>query len=266
MKNYKYEKMSFNIIEIIADTKQYYPNYMEREDWMKNSWVKHQEMDIPLGKSRYGGPVIDLPPDVQIPDNMRFSGQLNLSEIGKYDLDNRLPKSGQLLFFSDLITDTGRVFYSQAKKEQLIRHIVEHDDHMFLGVLIQGFRSAQESMKDYYTELEEGDVECWECGKNILNCDCVFEGKQGHIDSLDLNEEGKKWGYFAGYDKSKMFGVYAHCQMSADERLDTMKEYRVLLQIGENGFNEDGIFNILIKEADLKNKNFDHCIVQWAQS
>jgi len=259
-------KTLFNIIEIIADAKQYYPNSMKREDWMKNNWVKLEEIDIPLGKSRYGGAIIDLPPNVEIPTNMIFAGQLNLAEISQYDLNNRLPKKGHLLFFMDLKADKGKVFYSEVNTNQLTRYIVEHEDHFFLGVLMQTFKSSQESLKDYYTELDEGDLTCWECGENILQCSCEFEGKKEHIASLDLNDEGKKWGYFAGYEKSKMFGVYAHCQMSADERLKTMNDHIVFLQIGENGFNEEGIFNILIKEEDLKNKNFDNCIIEWAQS
>ena len=64
----------------------------------------------------------------------------------------------------------------------------------------------------------------------------------------------------------KNFGVYAHCQLHAEEKMEVMKDYLVLLQIGENGFNEDGVFNVLIKKADLKNGKFDNCILECAQS
>jgi len=74
---------NYNIIKLIPDNKIYYPNYMERDDWMDENQVKRDEIEIPIGKSRYGGCVIDLPPDVKMPENMRFAGQLDLSEVSK---------------------------------------------------------------------------------------------------------------------------------------------------------------------------------------
>jgi len=100
----------------------------------------------------------------------------------------------------------------------------------------------------------------------VLTCSCDQAVKEKYLEHLNLNNEGKSWGFFEGTDKSKMFGVYAHCQLDGEEKLEVMKDYIILLQIGENGFNDDGVFNVFIKEADLKNKNFDNCILEWAQS
>ncbi|WP_414713014.1 hypothetical protein [Sphingobacterium sp. UBA6645] len=38
------------------------------------------------------------------------------------------------------------------------------------------------------------------------------------------------------------------------------------MQIGENGFNDEGVFSVLIPKKDLKNLNFDNCEFVWAQS
>lgn len=255
----------FEIIELTAGNKHYFPNSMKRQSWMDDHWVKANDMEISLGQSRYGGCIIDLPKGIEIPKGMRFAGQLDLKTVSQFDTQNRLPKTGQLLFFTDLMTDTGKVIYSNVANNELERIIEEHQDHFFSGILITEFKANQEKISDYYT-IPEGELECWECGENILKCDCEYEGKKEHIESLDLNDEGKSWGYFEGYSKSKLFGVYANCQSTADERLEVMDDYIVLLQIGENNFNDEGVFNILITEQDLKKQNFDNCKLEWVQS
>lgn len=259
-------KKDFNIIELIPDSKAYFPNSMKKEYWMEENWVKQSEIEIPIGKSRYGGSVIDLPPNVEIPKGMRFAGQLDLSEVSKYDKDNMLPKSGQLLFFADIRKDEGKVIYRDVKNEALTRIIEEHEDNFFLGVLIKAFKSSQESLLDYYKKPDEDELECWECDENVLSCNCEQKAKSSQLEELSLNENGESWGDFEGTDKSKIFGVYSHCQRSEKEKLEIMNENIVLFQIGENGFNDEGVFNVLIKEQDLKNKNFDNCILEWAQS
>ncbi|WP_298781931.1 DUF1963 domain-containing protein [uncultured Polaribacter sp.] len=255
----------FNVIEIKADNKHYYPNSMKKESWMEDNYVPENEINIPLGQSRYGGCVIDLPKDFEIPKNMRFAGQLDLNEVGKFDKTNLLPKTGQLFFFADIKENIGKVIYKDIDNTQLQRVINEHEDHFFLGVLIKGFKPKQEKLSDYYKVPEE-DLECWECGGNITKCKCEFEYKKDHIKGLDLNEDGKNWGCFEGYGTSKIFGVYANCQTFSRERLKIMEKQIVLLQIGENGFNDEGVFNVLIKEEDLKKLNFDDCTLEWVQS
>lgn len=256
---------TFEVIELTADDKNYYPNSIERQSWIDDNWVKANDMEIPLGQSRYGGCIIDLPKGIEMPKGMRFAGQLDLKTVSQFDTQNRLPQTGQLLFFADIMTDTGKVIYCDVANDKLERVVVEHEDNFFSGILIAGFKANQEKISDYYTVPEE-ELECWECGENILKCDCEYDGKKEHIESLDLNDEGKSWGYFEGYSKSKLFGVYANCQSTADERLEVMNDYVVLLQIGENDFNDEGVFNVLIPKDDLQKQNFDNCKLEWVQS
>ncbi|MHA7059116.1 DUF1963 domain-containing protein [Aquimarina sp. M1] len=259
-------RKDFNIIELTPDNKSYFPNSLKKEDWMDDNWVRAQEMNIPMGKSRYGGCVIDIPKGIEIPKNMRFAGQLDLNEISQFDKTNLLPKTGHLFFFADIKKNIGKVIYQDTENSQLQRVIEEHTDNFFLGVLIIEFKASQESLSDYYKKPEEGDLECLECDGNILTCNCEQEIKKSQLEDLNLNEKGESWGYFEGSNQSKMFGVYSNCQLSEKEKLETMKEYIVLFQIGENGFNDEGVFNVLIKEEDLKNKNFDNCVLEWSQS
>ncbi|MBZ0296139.1 MAG: DUF1963 domain-containing protein [Anaerolineae bacterium] len=61
------------------------------------------EDDIAIGKSKFGG-FPDLPPSIPWPTwqdyPLSFLAQFNLAEVAPYDLENLLPKSGVLYFFS----------------------------------------------------------------------------------------------------------------------------------------------------------------------
>ena len=89
----------FDIISFSAGKQNYYHATIAKEDWMKKRWVKHTDIEIPLGHSRYGGSIIDLPKNIDHPKNMRFVAQLDLSEFAPFDKEELLPKSGQLYFF-----------------------------------------------------------------------------------------------------------------------------------------------------------------------
>ncbi|WP_158267972.1 hypothetical protein [Elizabethkingia sp. YR214] len=43
----------------------------------------------------------------------------------------------------------------------------------------------------------------------------------------------------------------------------TFSDKILLHQIGENGFNDDGVFSVLIPEADLKRLDFKNCTLAW---
>lgn len=36
--------------------------------------------------------------------------------------------------------------------------------------------------------------------------------------------------------------------------------------MGENGFNDEEVFSVLIDKEDLKNANFENCEYAWSQS
>lgn len=233
----------FDIISFTADRKQYYPASMKRQNWMDDSHVKHTDIAIALGQSRYGGPVIDLAPGITHPENLRFAAQLDLSRFSPFDKTGLLPKTGQLLFFSDIISDTGKVIYADVPNDQLIRIIKEHEDNFFTGVLIDQVFADTETMEERFRNPEDESEED------------------------ETNEEGKIWDYFAGTDKSKIFGIFTHCQASQEEiAAITFSDKILLLQVGENGFNDEGVFSVLIRKTDLENRNFDNCEFAWGQS
>lgn len=232
----------FNIIEFTPAEEQYIPASMEIEEWMPENTIHHTAVNIPLGHSRYGGCVIDLPNGVNHPEGLRFAAQLDLAKFSPHDKTGLLPKSGQLYFFADILTDTGKVIYADVKNEELGRHIVEHDNNFYTGVLVDKIFPATETMEHRFTEEEAVDDD----GNDIY-----------------INE----WDYFAGTEKSKIFGIYTHCQYSQEEIEEiTFSDKVLLLQVGENGFNDEGVFSVSISKEDLKNLNFDNCEFAWGQS
>ena len=155
-----------------------------------------------------------------------------------------MPKKGHLLFFADIKKAIGKVIYSEVENDDLKRVIKEHEDNFFLGVLIDKITAGTETIEERY-----------------------FNEKDEDFDIDLVNENGKMWNYFAGYEKSKMFGIYTNCQAQENEILEVVNSNRiVLLQIGENGFNDDGLFNVLIDKEDLRKGNFNNCEYEWAQS
>ncbi|MGL4581634.1 MAG: DUF1963 domain-containing protein [Flavobacterium sp.] len=234
---------TFEIIKFYAHKHQYIPTSIGIEDWMPDHYILHTDIDIPLGQSRYGGPVIDLPKGIEHPENLRYAGQIDLAKFSPFDKTGLLPKTGQLIFFADIMTDTGKVIYADVANDELVRHIVEHEDNFYSGVLIDKVEAGTESFSERYRAPEDEDEED------------------------DADEDGLFYDYFAGTETSKIFGMFTHCQLGKDEILEVINSDKIVLwQVGENDFNDEGVFSILIKEEDLKKRNFDNCEYYWGQS
>lgn len=236
----------FDIISFTGDSKFYYPASMEKASFMDENWVKHIDIKIDLGQSRYGGPVFDLPPNIKPPSGLLFAAQLDLSRFSPFDKAGLLPKTGQLIFFVDIRNETGeigKVIYADIPNKDLIRHIIEHEEDFFSGKLIDKISSDTETLATRYYVPDDD----W--------------GKQ------NLNEDGKNWDYFKGSDQSKIFGIMTHCQYLEKQIIEqAFSNKTVLLQVGENDFNDEGIFTVLIDKDDLKNKRFENCEFMWGQS
>jgi uncharacterized protein YwqG len=234
----------FDIIRFTAGKTLYYGAGVELPQTLlaTGQYTKHTDIEIPIGHSRYGGPIVDLPPGVHYPKDLLFAAQLDLSKFSPFDKSGLLPPSGQLIFFTNIRNDTGKVFYADIPNENLIRYIEEHEDNFFSGRLIDKIYSDTETLSERFRE----------------------PGK----DELDyVNKEGKIWEDNAGSEKSKIFGVFTYCQCSKSEIEEiTFSNKVVLLQVGENDFNDEGVFSVLIDKEDLKNKIFDNCEFLWGQS
>lgn len=283
----------FNIIAIEPGEKEYYPSQEEinsfKEYWTEDELktkVVYTDMEIPLGHSRYGGPVIDVPKDGVFPidrskfdypkndiakdgfdaNYMRFVAQLDLSRISPFDKEDVLPKRGQLYFFADIYNEKCQVFYIDVRNEELERIVVKHEDNFYSGRLMKKFTAEQESFEDHLSLLDEEELECTECGEDFRTCDCNSEYQE--YQKEDLTTDGKVWDAFIGGERSKMFGIFTEYQSSSIQEIEemTFSEDRLLLQIGENGFNDEGVFYVSIPSVDLKEQRFENCKCRWSQT
>jgi len=238
-------KTTFDTIRFTGDNILYYGASIEMPEILLETgkYKKHTEVNIPLGHSRYGGPIVDLPAGVAYPEGLFFAAQLDLAQFSPHDKSGLLPSSGQLIFFADILTDTGKVIYADIPNEHLVRHIKEHDNNFFAGMLVDQIYADTETFSERLRDPQ-------------------YEEEKEYT-----NEEGKIWDDFAGTDQSKIFGIYTHCQMGQEEiEAITFSDKVLMLQVGENGFNDEGVFSVLIPRIDLENKKFDRCEFAWGQS
>jgi uncharacterized protein YwqG len=230
----------YKIIRFTPDSKWYYYKSLDLGTLMDTKdYTDHTRVDFPLGSSRIGGPIVDLPDHLSYPKDMYFAAQLKLSDFSKHDPLKLLPKTGFLYFFIGDDGDTGRVFYADVTKKSLKRYIKGHDRWFYDGCLI----------KDIFYEEEDFSPR-W--SKELI--DTEFE----------YDDSG--WDYFAGSEKSKIYGIYTHCQKHAEEIMNiTDSEDALLLQVGED-FTDEGVWSVLINRQDLRNKLFQNCTFEWGQS
>jgi len=190
--------------------------------------------EIPMGHSRIGGPIIDLPPDFEHPADLYFIAQLDLAWLTHETKQKLLPDHGFLFFFYNcLITDdvreVGLVHYFPGTSQQLRRIVREHESWFWEGTTLTECTIAQEELKSRF------------------------------------DDEG--WKYFEGMGKTKIDGLPSNpqwCDDEIEEALDNGKKM-LLLQVGEDVTNE-GCLHFFIKRSDLVGRNFDSCDAVWGQT
>lgn len=226
----------FDIIRFSPAGTWYYPVHADMEDFERaGTHVRYPDMEIPPGQSRVGGPVIDLPEHTDYPANLFFVAQLDMAEFSKFDKTGLLPQSGYLYFFADEYGENCKVLYADVAAHELVRVVKEHEENFWIGCLIGSVRSDTESFGERYRmEDREDDTPAWDC--------------------------------FAGSEKSKIYGIYTHCQYEEEDIKNiTCSNDVLLLQIGED-FTEEGVLSVLIDKNDLIQRNFDRCRSDWGQS
>lgn len=115
--------------------------------------------------------------------------------------------------------------------------------------------------------------EYYECGKVIYSEDSELTRKKVFIynEDLDLelgidNIKYKIDSYSSENEKeNKIFGIYSDPQLNELDILKVSNEYIILLQLGWDIYGE-GVITFLIKETDLKNKNFNNIIYTYSQT
>lgn len=249
-------KNSFDIIKFIFSEKKYArifsdEHYQRQVDQLKKyfpdltieilkerdkkEYVNYLEADIPMGCSRIGGPIVDLPDEIKYPDGYYFLAQINCSDIKQFDKIGFLPENGFLYFFLRDDLEHGCVYYTDKSIARLKRVIKEHENCNWYGKIIKGYSPEIEKIESRYTEAD--------------------------------SDGEKEWDYFAGSEISKIYGIYSNCQANEEDVIKFIKDEDkiILLQIGGD-YMDEGCQNVIIKKNDLINKDFSKCTFEYNQS
>lgn len=271
------KKQNFNIIEFDSVNKginRYIPIGLESSELWKDLVELDQfhslmQEKMPIGKSRYGGCIVDFPKTLVYPEDkdLAFMGQIDLSEFKNFDKNNLLPSKGQIYFFMNHHTDSGKVIFFNGENAELTRKYLKDED-TYWGTLeiLTNIRAATEKWQENYIKLEKEELKCTVCGEQIfLDCNCDNLGMLPY-ERYDIIERKYVWDFFAMTFKSKVFGIYTDVQLGEDEIEEiTFSDKILLFQIGEN-INEEGVFSVLIDKHDLINRNFENCQFRWSQT
>ncbi len=193
--------------------------------------------EMPLGQSRVGGPIIDLPEGFEHPPDLFFVAQLDLAWLGSCDPNELLPDNqGFLYFFYNLLVEeTGvrqvaRVYHFPGAAQQLRRTVREHEGWFWRGMTLVGCSSEEELLE-----------ECF--------------GPDG------------QWDYFAGMSKTKIGGYPSNPQWGEADVARTLAadKNHLLLQVGED-VTEGGCLCFFIDYGDCYHKCFDNVEAVWGQT
>jgi uncharacterized protein YwqG len=197
-----------------------------------------QAADMPLGQSRIGGPIIDLPEGFEHPPDLFFVAQFDLAWLAPCTLTESLLPAGQgflYFFYNMLIADhrrqeVGQVHYFPGAAQQLRRTIREHDDWFSEGTTLADWSEEEELLEERFQA--DGEWDSWN-----------------------------------GMDKTKIGGYPSNPQWYEEDvaRALAANNRQLLLQVGED-ITAEGCLCCFIDTADLRHKRFDRCEFVWGQS
>ncbi|SDI46010.1 protein of unknown function [Desulfosporosinus hippei DSM 8344] len=206
------------------------PLYQMKSE-LESEYDDYKKIDIPIGISRIGGPVVDLPENLKYPEGYSFLAQIDLALFSKHDKLGLLPDRGYLYFFVK-DGDKGLVFYENVEKDKLKRINKEHEDWYFAGRIIGDIWFENELISSRY-KIDDNGLTVW--------------------DEL------------AGEETSKIYGIFTNVQATENEIKKMMKNKILLLQVGSD-FLGTGVQCVYIEEDNLRSMDFSQCIFDYSQT
>lgn len=206
--------------------------YIKLNEVWNTYFLERHSPVIKMGQTRFWGPIVDLPSNINYPDWMFFVALINLYDLSESYPDHLLPKVWFLYFFVWDDWESGKVIYSQSKVWSLERFVKEHDGWYFEWMLISWFELWNELLEDRY-EIIDGE---------------------------------KQWDEFIWSELTKIWWIPTNCQKEESEIISKLNsEDFLLLQIWED-ITWEWVQSIFINKEDLKNNNFDNCTFEWSQT
>lgn len=246
----------------------------------------NDDKNIKIGKSKIGGKP-DLPKGFEWPRAndipMLFCAQYNLSELTKYDKENKLPKNGFFYIFLSLdqewnefngVNQPFEFIYSES--ENIVRTEFPKDlqeNQIFKTALIDYF--------EYYSLPDDENYKLFELEKKYNN-ELYFYFYQPTEEYIgeELFQDYDNMHQILGHDRSiqssvvydfasKELGLYgaesSEYQKRWNDILELSKTYELLLQLDCYDTNTDltkfggsGTYYFGISKNDLENKHFNN--------
>ncbi|MCG8860090.1 DUF1963 domain-containing protein [Tenacibaculum finnmarkense] len=286
----KFEKIKKHIIESNYDIES--SDKLEILDLIKPTiGIKTKSKDdnqIGIGNSKIGGNP-DLPKDFKWPkfENkyLTFCAQYNLSELNKYDLQNKLPKNGMLYAFVFIDKDYPGFMNKESSYKLIYLENTENIERIEFPkeYFLEGkFKSAQIEYFEYYTLPDDENYKIEKYESKYEDFNYFYETVTEFIDNL-TNQETDNFHQILGEDRSVQSSVvfdFATKKLKIKTIEDyeskkaeiekISKKYRILLQLDCNDRNSDlsrfggsMVIYFGIEPEDLKKNNIENVIMAF---
>lgn len=244
--------------------------------------------EIGIGMSKIGGNP-DLPKGFEWPkfenEYLTFCAQYNLSELSKYDLQNKLPENGIIYVFV-YIDKNYPGFMNKKSSYRLIylenKENIERTEFPKEYFLEGKFKPAQIKYFEYYTLPDDENHKIKKYGLKYDDFDYFYETVTEFIDNL-TNQETDNFHQILGEDRSIQSSVvfdFATKKMEIKTIEDyeskkveiekISKNYRILLQLDCNDRNSDlskfggnAVMYFGIEPENLEKKKIENVIMAF---
>ncbi|WP_370408194.1 DUF1963 domain-containing protein, partial [Tenacibaculum dicentrarchi] len=286
----KFEKIKKHIIESNYDIEN--SDKLEILDLIKPTiGIKTKSKDdneIGIGVSKIGGNP-DLPLDFKWPkfenEYLTFCAQYNLSELSKYDLQNKLPKNGMLYAFVFIDQDYPGFMNKESSYKLIYLEKTENIERIEFPkeYFLEGkFKSAKIEYFEYYTLPYNGNYKIKKYEEKYDDFGYFYETVTEFIDNL-TNQKTDNYHQILGEDRSVQSNVvsdFAAKELEIEtiedyeskkaEINEISKKYRILLQLDCLDRNSDlskfggnMVMYFGIEPKNLKKKKIENVILAF---
>ena len=230
-----------------------------------------EEADVPVGHSKFGG-LPDLPTHYSFPvfqdRHLSFLAQINLQETKPFDRDNKLPETGILYFFYDVMEqpwgmdkeDKGcfKVLYFDGSLDELVRTPYPEitEDYFPLPLFKIGIKELLTFSENPGLDLDEDELEnffefrdeAYQIEDSVIPKHCMlgepFNVQNDVFEEILYYENDEKLKWESPEIQKESKEMILLFQMDSDDDLDVM-------------WGDSGILYFCINQSDLQNKQFD---------
>ncbi|WP_299107657.1 DUF1963 domain-containing protein [uncultured Tenacibaculum sp.] len=244
------------------------------------------DSEIGIGKSKIGGNP-DLPKDFEWPkfenEYLTFCAQYNLTELSKYDLQNKLPKTGMMYVFVYIDKNHPGFLNKESSYKIIYSENTENIERLEFpkGYFLDSkFKTAQIKYFKYYTLPDDENYKIKKYDLKYNDFDGFHENIVNFIDNL-TNQQVDNFHQVLGEDRSIQSSVVfdfaakkldiktiEDYKSKKTEAQKISKNYSILLQLDCNDENSDlsrfggsAVIYFGIEHENLEKRNIENVIM-----